>query len=104
MRTYITSSIANVISRRNSAAVDSLRMVSDPAAYLQHVQLCTEVQKPNRLLTVGVNAQPGISDSLSRPTATFLEAACQWLFMETTGGKEMLCPSTTGSSGSPRVS
>jgi len=100
MRNYITSSIANVICRCNSAVVDMLRMVSDPASYQWHVQHCTKVQKPSGLRpTGGVNA---LSSGTSSIRAAF--ERLERLFVETTGGNELLCPCTTGSSGSPRVS
>lgn len=113
MRNYITSSIANVIRRYRAAVVDMVRMVNDPAPQW-HVQLCSAVQQPagdalqrrhvGLLTEVGNANANGIVNLLSADLAKHLKRANEWLFVETTGGSCQPCPSTSGSSGSSRVS
>jgi len=125
MRNYIISSIANVIRRYRAAAVDMLCMVIDPAATQWHVQLCAvqpagvSYQRSHRgLLTSGGTNAIGsgnafgsghasdfeISNLLSLNLASLLKPASERLFVETTGSKCQLRPSTRGNSGSSRVS
>ena len=116
MRNYIISSIANVVRRYRAAAVDMLRIDLGSPAFQWHAQLFAVVQpagnvhqkRYRRLLTNVVKVNDSSID-LNRSLKGFMtslsERVNERLFEGMTGGNCQLCLTTTsGSSGSSRVS